>query len=98
MQTITATELKQRLAAGENLHILDVREPHEYEAQNMGGTLIPLGQLMTGADEIEEWKTEEIIVHCRSGVRSMQACMLLEQMGFTNCKNLEGGIIAFSAE
>lgn len=97
MQTITAQELKNRIAAGEHLHILDVREPSEYAEINMGAKLIPLGQIMSmQIDDIEDWKNDEVIVHCRSGVRSLQACIALEQMGFTNTKNLEGGIIAWS--
>lgn len=98
MNRIFAIELQKRLDAGENLHILDVREPAEYAELNMGVKLIPLGQIMNGQiDEIEDWKDKEVIVHCRSGMRSMQACMMLEQqLGFTNTVNLEGGIMAWS--
>jgi len=93
---ITVEELKGRLAAGEQLHILDVREPAEYAEVNMGGKLIPLGQIMTmQVEDIEGWKEDEIIVHCRSGKRSLQACLFLQQMGFNNVKNLEGGILAW---
>jgi len=98
MQTITAEELKQRLNQGEKLHILDVREPDEYRETNMGAKLIPLGQIMAGQiDEIEDWREQEVIVHCRSGMRSMQACMMLESLGFRNTVNLAGGIIAWNA-
>jgi rhodanese-related sulfurtransferase len=98
MQTITVQELKKRLAAGDALHILDVREPAEYAEFNIGGELLPLGQIMSGQiDDIEDWKNDEIIVHCRSGMRSMQACLMLEQLGFTNTKNMEGGVIAWQA-
>jgi rhodanese-related sulfurtransferase len=98
MQTITVQELKKRLAAGDALHILDVREPAEYAEFNIGGELLPLGQIMLGQiDDIEDWKNDEIIVHCRSGMRSMQACLMLEQLGFTNTKNMEGGVIAWQA-
>lgn len=98
MQTISVTELKQRKDAGEELNILDVREPHEYAETNMSGTLIPLGQIMNmQVDDIEDWKEQEIIVHCKSGMRSQQAIMMLTQMGFTNCKNLSGGIMAWNA-
>lgn len=96
MQTITVAELKSRLDAGENLNILDVREPSEFAEVNMNGKLIPLGQIMNGeTDGIESWKDQEIIVHCRSGMRSMQACAMLSQLGFTNTKNLTGGIMAW---
>lgn len=97
MQTITVEELKKRKDANEELHILDVREPAEYQETNMGAKLIPLGQILgMQIDEIEDWKNEEVIVHCKSGMRSMQACMALEQMGFTNVKNLAGGILAWN--
>lgn len=97
MQTITVQELKKRIDAGEKLHILDVREPAEYAETNMGAKLLPLGEIMNmHVDEIEDWKNDELIIHCRSGVRSLKACLMLEQMGFRDCKNLEGGILAWN--
>jgi rhodanese-related sulfurtransferase len=96
MTTISVEELKQRKEAGEELYILDVREPHEYAEVNMGALLIPLGRVVgMDVEEIEDWKDKEVIVHCRSGVRSMTACSVLDQMGFKNTKNLEGGILAW---
>lgn len=96
MQTITPEELKQRMDAGEKLHIVDVREPHEHQAFNIGGTLIPLGKIQTmQVDELEALKNEELIVYCRSGNRSGQACLILDTMGFTNTKNLVGGMLAW---
>ena len=96
MQQITVEELKKRLDAGEQLNIIDVREPHEYAEYNMGARLIPLGNILSmQTDELEDYKTEELIVHCRSGPRSAQACLFLETMGYSNCKNLEGGILAW---
>jgi rhodanese-related sulfurtransferase len=93
MQNITVEELKARLDAGEHLNILDVREPAEYAEFNINGKLVPLGQIMgMQLDDIDGWKNDEIIVHCRSGARSMQACMMLETAGFTNLKNLVGGV------
>ena len=84
------------LDAGEQLNIIDVREPHEYAEYNMGARLIPLGNILSmQTDELEDYKTEELIVHCRSGARSAQACLFLETMGYSNCKNLEGGILAW---
>jgi rhodanese-related sulfurtransferase len=98
MQSITAEDLKARINSGEVIHILDVREPAEYAETNMGATLIPLGQIMNAQiDEIEDWRNEEVIVHCRSGARSQQAILMLSQMGFSNLKNLSGGIIAWNA-
>lgn len=80
--------------AGEKINLLDVREDHEREEFNIGGQHIRLGQLQSmQADEIEDIKDEEIIVYCRSGNRSGQACLLLETMGFSNTKNLVGGMI-----
>ncbi|PZR25029.1 MAG: NADH oxidase [Citrobacter freundii] len=94
MQTITAEQLKARLDAGEKLNIIDVREPHEHAEFNIGGTLIPLGRVQTmDIDELEPLKEEEVIVYCRSGNRSGQACMLLDTMGFKNTKNLVGGML-----
>lgn len=96
MKEITVEELKQRLDNGEQLHVIDVREPEEYNEYNMGAPLIPLGQIMgMQLDEIDDLRDEELIIHCRSGKRSMQACMVLEQIGFKNCVNLVGGALAW---
>jgi rhodanese-related sulfurtransferase len=94
MENITAEELKKRIDAGENLHIVDVREPHEHAEFNIGGILVPLGEIRAmQVDELEELKDEEVIVYCRSGGRSGQAAMILETMGFQNVKNLTGGML-----
>ena len=96
MQTISVQELKERKDANEELYILDVREPAEYAEVNLGAKLIPLGDIMNmQIDDIEDWKDKEVIVHCRSGMRSANACMMLDQLGFSNTKNLEGGINAW---
>ena len=96
MQLISVEELKARIDAGETLHLLDVREPFEHEDFNIGGALLPLGKIQTlQTDDIEGWKDEEIICYCRSGNRSGQACMILEGAGFTNLKNLSGGMNAW---
>ena len=96
MKNITAEELKKRLDAGDPLYIIDVREPAEYEEYNIGGILMPLGQIQgMQLEDIEDFKDDEIIVHCKAGSRSMQACMILEQAGFTNVTNLTGGTIAW---
>jgi rhodanese-related sulfurtransferase len=98
MQIITVAELKARMDAGEKINLIDVREPAEYAEFNIGAQLIPLGRIMgMQAEELEDLKNEEIIIHCRSGMRSMQACMLLEQMGYINTKNVEGGVLAWKA-
>ena len=94
MTTITAEEVKTRMDAGEKLHIIDVREPHENTEFNIGGTLVPLGNIQSmQLDELEELKNEELIFYCRSGNRSGQACLILEMAGFTNVKNLIGGML-----
>lgn len=94
MTTITADEIKTRLDAGENIHLVDVREPDERTEFNIGGTFLPLGNIQTmQIDDIEGLKNEEVICYCRSGNRSMQACLMLETFGFTNVKNLEGGML-----
>jgi rhodanese-related sulfurtransferase len=94
MTTITVEELKARLDAGEKLNIVDVREPHENADFNIGGLLLPLGRVQTmQLEDIEDMKDEEIIVYCRSGNRSGQACQLLDMAGFRNAKNLVGGML-----
>ncbi len=99
MTNITAEEVKQRLDAGEDLNLVDVREPDERAAFNIGGLFIPLGKIQTmQTDEIEELKNEEVIFYCRSGNRSGQACLILETMGFTNVKNLVGGMNDWQAK
>jgi rhodanese-related sulfurtransferase len=96
MRNITVEELKHRLDAGEKLNIIDVREPGEYAEYNIGGKLLPLGQIMgMQIDDLEELKNEELIVHCKAGMRSMQACMMLEQAGFTDVVNVVGGADAW---
>ena len=96
MQDITVQTLKTRMDAGEDIHLIDVREPDEYAEYNIGAKLIPLGQVMAmQVDELEDWKDDEIVVHCRSGKRSLQAGLMLETMGFKNVKNLAGGMLAW---
>ena len=96
MKSITVEALKARIDAGENLHILDVREPAEYAEFNINGKLLPLGKIQSmQVDDIEDWKDDEIIIHCRSGKRSATACMFLETMGFANTVNVEGGMLAW---
>jgi len=96
MQNITVEELKSRLAAGENVNLVDVREPHENAEFNIGGTLIPLGKIKSmSVEELEDLKEEELICYCRSGNRSGIAAMVLDQLGFTNTKNLVGGMLSW---
>ncbi|MCB0699734.1 MAG: rhodanese-like domain-containing protein [Chitinophagaceae bacterium] len=96
MREISVEELKQRVDNGEQLNVLDVRDPDEYAEFNIGAKLLPLGNIINmQIDDIDEWKDKEVIVHCRSGKRSMQACMVLEQMGFADTVNVTGGILAW---
>lgn len=92
---ITVKELKSRLDAGEKFVFIDVREPWEYEEFNIGATLIRLGDLINRSWELEAHKNDEIVVHCRSGARSGQAQAMLQAQGFTNVRNLEGGVLAW---
>ena len=96
MDIITVEELKARIDAGEKLNLIDCREPFEYAEFNIGAKLIPLGDIQRmQIEEIEDLKEEEIIIHCRSGQRSMMACMFLDTLGFKNTKNLIGGVLAW---
>ena len=98
MEDITVQELKQRLDAGEDLHIVDVREEWEYDEYNIGAELIPLPQLPQRINELQDIKNEEIILHCRSGARSGQAKDFLSQRGFTNVRNLLGGMVEWQKQ
>lgn len=94
MKSITVEQLKEKLDAGEKINLIDVREPNEYAEANLGGQLVPLGKIQTmQIEELEDLKDEPVIVHCRSGKRSMMACMVLDQLGFKDTYNLEGGIL-----
>ena len=96
MTTITVEALKKRMDAGEHLHLIDVREPNEYAEFNIGAQLVPLGKIQSmQADELDDLKDEEVILHCRSGKRSATAALFLETMGFKNTVNVEGGILAW---
>ena len=91
---IQPEELKRRLDAGEDIFVLDVREPHEYQICNLNGYLIPLGDLPKRMNELDS--SREIVAHCRSGVRSGKAVDFLRQAGFRKVRNLAGGILAWA--
>jgi rhodanese-related sulfurtransferase len=95
---ITVQELHERMQKGEKLNLFDVRELHEFEAFNIGATLIPLGELPGKLAELAPLKNEEIIVHCRSGARSGNAKMYMMSEGFTNVRNVLGGMNAWQTE
>jgi len=93
---IAPRELKARLDRGDDLLILDVREPHEFQICNLGGYLIPLGDLSRRVNELDS--SREIVVHCRSGKRSADAVEFLRGAGFRKVSSLKGGILAWSDE
>lgn len=96
MTNTTVQAVKERLENGEQLNIIDVRESSEYYNDNIGAILLPLSKLRNfDSENLEEIQEQEIIVHCQSGKRSLEACMLLEQMGFTHVVNMDGGILAW---
>jgi adenylyltransferase/sulfurtransferase len=91
---ITPRDLKARMDKGDDLYILDVREPHEYDICNLNGHLIPLGELPRRVHELDS--SREIVAHCRSGKRSADAVDFLQKAGFKKIWNLKGGILAWS--
>jgi adenylyltransferase/sulfurtransferase len=93
---ITVNELKRRIDAGEDLFILDVREPFEYQIANIGGKLIPQGEVPQRLNEID--RDREIIVHCKAGGRSQRIAEFLKQSGYPEVVNVAGGILAWSSE
>jgi adenylyltransferase/sulfurtransferase len=94
MKVITVQELKVLIDQKVDFQLIDVREPYEYEEANLGGHLIPLGEIPTRYAEIS--KDKQVIMQCRSGARSANAAMFLEQNhGYSNLFNLEGGILAW---
>ncbi|MFM7638197.1 MAG: rhodanese-like domain-containing protein [Bacteroidota bacterium] len=95
---ISVIELKKRLDAGEKINLIDVREQFEYDEFNLGGELIPLGTLPGKLEDLETMRDEELIVHCRSGARSGTAKIFLTQSGFTNVRNLIGGVLDWQAQ
>lgn len=94
MENITVEELRSRLQTGEEVRLVDVREPDEHTEFNIGGILLPLGKIQgMETDAIDAFRDQELIFYCRSGNRSLQACLYLEMMGFSNVKNLAGGMV-----
>lgn len=98
IEDISVIKLKQRIDAGEEINLIDVREPFEFEDFNINGKLIPLGELPGRISEIDHLKDQEIIVHCRSGARSATAQRFLLSNGFSNVRNLVGGVLDWQRE
>lgn len=96
MTNISPEEVKERMDKGEKLHLVDVRQPEEIAEYNIGGIALPLGYIQNmQTEDIDDIKNEEVILYCRSGNRSGIAAMVLDQMGFSNTKNLIGGMLAW---
>jgi rhodanese-related sulfurtransferase len=96
MKTIDIQSLKSKIDAGESLHLIDVRESSEHDEFNIGGILLPLGNIRVGEiDPIANLKEKEIYLYCRSGNRSGQAALILESMGFSDVTNVVGGMLAW---
>lgn len=92
---ISVQDLKAKMDNKEDFVLIDVREKHEYDEFNIGGKLIPLGEIMGALGDLEDIKGKEVIVHCRSGKRSAMAQYLMLQSGFSDVKNLTGGVLAW---
>lgn len=97
-EEISATNLKKRIDAGDDIQLIDVRQPDEWEfAKIDGAKLIPLGDILKRMDEIDQ--TRETVIHCKMGGRSARAIEMMQQSGFSGeLKNLKGGITAWSNE
>jgi sulfur-carrier protein adenylyltransferase/sulfurtransferase len=93
---ISVEALKRKLDAKEDVFVLDVREPHEYQIVNLGAPLISVGELPNRVGELAAQKDREVVVHCKTGGRSQKAALALKQAGFTNVSNLTGGITAWA--
>ena len=96
MKEVTVKELKELIDNKADFQLIDVRETFEYEVSDIGGLNIPLAGILIEADKVA--KDKPVIIQCRSGKRSAQAVMLLEQQGFDNLANLKGGILAWKEE
>lgn len=97
MKEITVQELKQLKDSNADYQLIDVREEHEFDEANLGGHLIPLGDILNRSDEVS--KDKKVVVHCRSGKRSATAIQALESnLGYNNLYNLKGGILAYIEE
>jgi rhodanese-related sulfurtransferase len=95
MSDISVQELKKRLDSGEDILVIDVRESWEYDEFNINAKLMPLGELQGSLNDLKDHMNDEIIVHCKSGGRSAAACDYLTKQGFTNVRNLSGGMMAW---
>jgi adenylyltransferase/sulfurtransferase len=94
---IEVTEVKRKLDRGDDFLLIDVREPNEHKIASIpGARLIPLGEFAKHVGELDS--AAEIVIHCKSGMRSAKACGILRNAGFTNVRNMKGGILAWSSQ
>jgi len=97
MKEVTVKELKAMQDSKEDFQLIDIREEYEFDICNLGGELIPMGDIADNTDKIS--KDKKVVLHCRSGKRSASVIQMLEQQhGFTNLYNLKGGIMAWAEE
>lgn len=96
MKEVTVSQLKQMMDSKEDFQLIDVREPHEADIAQIGGELIPMGEVMANLDKIS--KDKKVIVHCKAGGRSAAIVNALQSQGYTEVYNLKGGILAWSSE
>ncbi len=92
---ITVQELKSKFDENKPISLIDVREAHEHEEFNIGGKLIPIGELPQQIPDLDIASEAEVVVYCRSGNRSMMGEYLLREAGYTNVWNLAGGMLAW---
>jgi len=96
VKEITVQELKNWKDNGKDFQLIDVRDQHEFDFVNLGGELIPLADIIAKSELVN--KEGDVVVHCRSGARSANAILFLQDLGFTNLLNLKGGILAYAQE
>ena len=97
--TITARELKAKMDAGEDFVLVDVREPAEFEILRIpGSVLIPKGEILNGSALAQLPQDKQIVLHCKSGVRSAEALAALKAAGLTNSVHVQGGVLAWQAQ
>lgn len=94
MKEVTVQELKQMMDQHDDFQLIDVRETHEFDYCNLGGQLIPMGEVMNNLDKIS--KDKKVVIHCKSGGRSGTIVQLLSERGYDNLYNLKGGILAWA--
>ena len=99
VRQITVRDLAEKLRAGENVHLVDVRQPWEHETAALPESLlIPLNELLNRSDEIRHLASSLVVVYCHHGIRSLSAAAILQQLGFPDVASMSGGIDAWSMQ